>query len=64
MVLESVRQDWLTNKQVCEKLFISQRTLQNYREQHGLKFSRVGDKFFFSKKDLELFLDQYHQRNF
>ncbi len=64
MILESVKEDWLTNKQICEKLSISQRTLQSYREQHGLQFSRVGDKFFYSKNDLETFLRQYLQKNF
>lgn len=60
--LALTKKQWLTPKEVCEILKISQRTLLGYREEHGLPYSRIGDKIFFSNEDLEGFLFK-HRRN-
>lgn len=59
LALESVKQNWLTSKQVCDMLDISMKTLRHYREHHGLKYSRIGDKIYFMKMDYQDFLKEH-----
>ncbi|MBP7497441.1 MAG: helix-turn-helix domain-containing protein [Bacteroidales bacterium] len=49
--------EWLDASEVCQMLKISKRCLQNYRLKKILKYSRIGGKIYFKKKDLEELLE-------
>ena len=44
---------WLTNKEVCELLHISMRTLQSYRDSGILPYSQIGHKCYYRITDVE-----------
>lgn len=44
---------WLDNKQLEKLLGIHERTLQFWRDNGTLKFSRIGKKVFYNKRDIE-----------
>jgi hypothetical protein len=44
---------WLNGDQVTQRLGVSKRTLQNYRDKGILPFSTVGGKFYYSVRDIE-----------
>ena len=46
------------NKQVCELLKISSRTLQTYRDTGVLPFSQIGRKCYYKAIDIEQFINQ------
>ena len=48
---------WLTSDEVCTKLDISKRTLQKYRDEDLLPFSRVGKKIYYKASDVEKVLE-------
>ena len=50
--------NWLDNKQVCELLKISRRTLQTYRDTGKLPFSQIGRKCYYKATDIEQFINQ------
>lgn len=50
--------NWLDNKQVCELLKISHRTLQTYRDTGVLPFSQVGRKCYYKASYIEQFINQ------
>lgn len=50
--------NWLDNKQVCELLKISIRTLQTYRDTRGLPFSQIGHKYYYKSNEIEQFVNQ------
>lgn len=43
---------WLDNQDVCVILNISKRTLQTYRENGTLPYSRIGKKIYYHPKDI------------
>ena len=47
---------FLTGKEVCERLYISPRTLQDYRDTGVLPFSQIGHKCYYRREDVELLL--------
>jgi prophage antirepressor-like protein len=47
---------WLNNKDVCELLQISQRTLQSYRDNGILPYSQIGHKCYYRVSDIEQFI--------
>ena len=51
-------ENWLDNKQVCELLKISSRTLQTYRDTGVLPYSQIGRKCYYKATDIELFINQ------
>lgn len=51
---------WMDNQQVCELLFISKRTLQNYRDTEKIKFSQIGSKIYYKASDIEEFLNSHY----
>lgn len=51
-------ENWLDNKQVCELLKISPRTLQTYRDTGVLPYSQIGRKCYYKSTDIELFINQ------
>ncbi len=48
----------LDNKQVCELLKISPRTLQTYRDTGVLPYSQIGRKCYYKDSDIEQFINQ------
>ena len=51
-------ENWLDNKQFCELLKISLRTLQTYRDTGVLPFSQIGHKCYYKVSDIEQFINQ------
>ena len=59
---KSNRKKWLTNKEVCEILDVTTRTLQNYRDNGVLSFSKAGSMIYYKEEDIEEFLlHNYHK---
>ena len=50
--------NWLDNKQVCELLKISSRTLQTYRNTGVLPYSQIGRKCYYKASNIEQFINQ------
>lgn len=50
--------DWLDNKQVCELLKISSRTLLTYRDTGVLPYSQIGRRCYYKAADIQLFINQ------
>jgi hypothetical protein len=44
---------WMTGEEVMQKLQISKRTLQNYRDNGTLPYSMVVGKIYYCRKDIE-----------
>lgn len=51
-------ENWLDNRQVCELLKISLRTLQTYRDTGVLPYSQIGRKCYYKAADIEQFINQ------
>ena len=51
-------ENWLDNKQVCELLKISPRTLQTYRDIGVLPYSQIGQKCYYKTTDIKQFINQ------
>jgi len=45
--------DWLDNQDVCQILNISKRTLQTYRDNGMLAFTRIGYKMYYKADDVK-----------
>lgn len=45
--------DWLDNQDVCQILSISKRTLQTYRDNGTLPYTRIGDKMYYKAEEVE-----------
>jgi hypothetical protein len=46
-------EQWLNNREVCELLKISRRTLQSYRDTGILPYSQIGHKCYYRTSDVE-----------
>lgn len=53
----AVLSDWLDNQDVMQKLHISPRTLQTLRTNGTLPYSRIGNKLYYRKQDIERILN-------
>lgn len=51
------RMNWLDNADVCEKLGVSKRTLQSYRDRGLLAFSQINHKIYYRLEDVEAFME-------
>lgn len=51
------RMNWLDNADVCEKLNISKRTLQTYRDRRLLPYSQINHKIYYRLEDVEAFIN-------
>lgn len=47
---------WLDNADVCEKLNVSKRTLQTYRDRGMLAYSQINHKIYYKLVDVEEFI--------
>lgn len=49
---------FLTGKEVCERLYISPRTLQDYRDKGIIPYTRFAGKILYKVSDLERLLEE------
>jgi len=60
LVEYSFLEDWMDNQDVMQTLHISPRTLQTLRSNGTLPFSRIGNKLYYRRQDIERILkDNY-----
>ena len=52
---------FLTGKEVCERLYISPRTLQDYRDKGIIPYAQFAGKILYKASDLERLLDKHYQ---
>jgi hypothetical protein len=53
---------WLNNREACELLQISQRTLQSYRDTGILPYSQIGHKCYYRIADMEQFISNQQNK--
>ena len=51
------KMNWLDNADVCEKLNVSKRTLQTYRDGGPLAYSQINHKIYYRTEDVEAFVE-------
>ena len=51
------KMNWMDGADVCEKLGISKRTLQTYRDQGLLPYSQINHKIYYRTEDVEAFVE-------
>ena len=52
---------YLTGREVCERLFISPRTLQDYRDKRIIPYTQFAGKILYKASDLEKMLEENYQ---
>ena len=52
---------FLTSKEVCERLYISPRTLQDYRDRKIIPYTQFAGKILYKASDLERLLEDSHK---
>ena len=52
---------FLTGKEICERLYISPRTLQDYRDRKIIPYTQFAGKILYKMSDLERLLDEHYQ---
>lgn len=52
---------FLTGKEVCERLYISPRTLQDYRDRKVIPYTQFAGKILYKVSDLERLLEDSHK---
>lgn len=57
------RTEWLDHENVCMILSISKRTLQNYKDQKLIPYTRISRKSYFKFSDIENFLNNKKRCN-
>ena len=53
---------FLTGKEVCERLYISPRTLQDYRDQKVIPYTQIAGKILYRLSDLQRILKENYRR--
>ena len=53
---------FLTGKEVCERLYISPRTLQDYRDRRIIPYTQFAGKILYKVSDLEKMLDENYKK--
>lgn len=55
---------YLTGREVCERLFLSPRTLQDYRDKSIIPYTQIAGKILYRMSDLQRILaENYVRRN-
>ena len=54
---------FLTGKEVCERLYISPRTLQDYRDRRIIPYTQFAGKILYKVSDLERMLKNSYREN-
>lgn len=58
---ERLKESWIDNQDVLQTLHISKRTLQTYRDNGTLPYSKINGKFYYKVSDIEhLLQSNYH----
>ena len=52
-------EQFLTGKEVCERLYISPRTLQDYRDRKIIPYTQFAGKILYKASDLERILEEH-----
>jgi len=52
---------FLTGKKVCERLYISPRTLQDYRDRKVIPYTQFAENILYKVSDLEKLLEEYYK---
>ena len=52
---------FLTGKDVCKRLYISPRTLQDYRDRRIIPYTQVAGKILYKESDLERLLEENYK---
>lgn len=55
---------WLSNSEACNFLDVTPRTMQKYRDEGILSFSKIGAKIYYKISDLEKHLEENLQEAF
>ena len=53
---------FLTGKEVCERLYIIPRTLQDYRDRRIIPYTQFAGKILYKVSDLEKMLDENYKK--
>lgn len=53
---------FLTGKEVCEWLYVSPRTLQDYRDRRIIPYTQFAGKILYKASDLEKMLDEKYKK--
>ena len=53
---------FLTGKDVCERLYISPRTLQDYRDRRIIPYTQFAGKILYKASDLERMLEENYKK--
>ena len=53
---------FLPGKDVCERLYISPRTLQDYRDKRIISYTQFAGKILYKESDLEKMLEENYKR--
>ena len=53
---------FLTGKEVCERLYISPRTLPDYRERRIIPYTQFAGKILYKESDLERLLEENYNK--
>jgi hypothetical protein len=62
---EVLKDTWIDNQDVLQTLHISKRTLQTFRDNGTLPYSKIKGKFYYKVADIEQLLqDNYYIHNF
>ena len=62
---ERLKDTWLDNQDVLQALHISKRTLQTFRTNGTIRYSKIQGKFYYKVSDIEQLLqDNYYNHNF
>ena len=62
---EVLKDSWIDNQDVLQTLHISKRTLQTFRDNGTLPYSKIKGKFYYKVSDVEQLLqDNYYNHNF
>ena len=62
---ERLKDSWIDNQDVLQTLHISKRTLQTFRKNGTLPYSKVQGKFYYKVSDIEeLLQSNYYNPNF
>ena len=56
-------EEWLTPEKVMNTLYLSARTLQTLRDKQLLHPTRLGGKFYYSRRELEELLEDEYKRS-
>lgn len=54
-------ENFLTGKEVCERLYISPRTLQDYRDRKIIPYTQFAGKILYKASDLKKLLENNYQ---